>query len=310
MPVFLFPGQGAQFSGMGMDLVDADAVNSIGIRSFFAEAGERIGTDIVSLLSSSDESLKRTDVSQVSITACSLAAALALKARGILPSACAGFSLGEYPALAVAGVISFSDAIFLTKERGRIMQAACDAIASSGSAIPGMAAVLGLSPEKIDEVIASLGIPNLFGANYNSPLQTVISGTSEALDAAEGAFKEAGARRVLRLKVAGPFHSPLMAKAGVEFAKVLEGVPFNDPAIPLFSNVTGSRVMTGADAKARAVEHISNPVRWTAEEAAISALAGETCECVEVGPGKVLSGLWADSKLPGTCKPYADYLAN
>jgi [acyl-carrier-protein] S-malonyltransferase len=156
---------------MGMDLVDSDAGNSIGIRSFFAEAGERIGTDIVSLLSSSDESLKRTDVSQVAITACSLAAALALKARGILPSACAGFSLGEYPALAVSGVISFSDAIYLTKERGRIMQAACDAIASSGSAIPGMAAVLGLSPEKIDEVIASLGIPNLFGANYNSPFK-------------------------------------------------------------------------------------------------------------------------------------------
>ncbi len=307
MPVFLFPGQGAQFSGMGMDLYEADSSNAFGIRSLFDEASSILESPVADVLKTDDETLKRTDVSQVAITVASLAASLALKAKGITPTACAGFSLGEYPALAISGVISMRDAIFLTKERGRIMQDACSALTGSGMAA-GMAAVLGLSPEAIDRVLSTLGIPNLYAANYNSPLQTVISGTSEAIDAAEPALKEAGARRIVRLKVAGPFHSPLMADAGKAFAAVLDTVSFADPSIPLYSNVTGKRVTDGVEAKRLAVAHISNPVRWTDEEAAISALRGEAVSCVEVGPGKVLSGLWADSKLPGTCKPYADYL--
>ncbi len=307
MPVFLFPGQGAQYSGMGMDLYEADTSDTLGIRSLFDEASDILGSPVTGLLTADDETLKRTDVSQVAITAASLAATLALKARGITPTACAGFSLGEYPALAVAGVISFRDAIFLTKERGRVMQEACASLSASGMAA-GMAAVLGLSPGAIDRVLATLAIPNLYAANYNSPLQTVISGTSEAIEAAEPAFKEAGARRIVRLKVAGPFHSPLMAEAGTAFGAILDGVSFADPVVPLFSNVTGGRVADGAEAKKLAVAHISNPVRWTDEEAAISALMGESFDCVETGPGKVLTGLWTDSKRSGTCKPYAEYL--
>jgi [acyl-carrier-protein] S-malonyltransferase len=273
----------------------------------------------------------------VAITVVSLAVARMLFSRGIKPSACAGFSLGEYPALAVAGVITEADAVRLTLERGRIMQDVCTRLSSSAEAISsaptgfgsfsgteklpaeatasaGMSAVLGLSPAQIDDVIATLNLAGLYAANYNSPLQTVISGTAEALSAAEPAFKAAGARRVIRLKVAGPFQSPLMASAGEAFKAVLDGVRFADPVLPVFSNVTGKRIRDGAEAKKNAVLHISSPVRWTEEESAIFALisagaAGAAPELVEVGPGKVLSGLWADSKLGGTSQPYAGLLA-
>ncbi len=318
---------------MGMDLYEADIP---GVRELFGIASDILGRDIRDLLTADADTLKRTDISQVAITVASLAAVRALKAKGITPSACAGFSLGEYPALAVSGVISEADAIRLTIERGRIMQEVADGITAEAvlaakkaaggaeldadalsAACPGMAAVMGLSPEKVDETIASLGGGSagkikLYGANYNSPLQTVVSGTAEALGLAEGAFKAAGARRALRLKVAGPFHSPLMAAAGERFSKTLDAVSFSDPAIPLFSNVTGARVAGGAEAKRCAVLHISNPVRWTDEEAAIASLfasEGAGLTLVEVGPGKVLSGLWADSKLAGSAKPYADCLS-
>jgi [acyl-carrier-protein] S-malonyltransferase len=338
MPVFLFPGQGAQYSGMGMDLFEADADGSTGVRRLFDAASALLGSDIRELLASDAETLKRTDASQVAITVASLAAVRALAVRGIAPSACAGFSLGEYPALVAAGVLGEEDAIRLVIARGKIMQAVADELAASGTAntVPGdaqsaaqgaagMAAVLGLSPDAVDAVIASLVADGtitagtLFAANYNSPLQTVISGSGAALTLAEAPFKAAGARRVIRLKVAGPFHSPFMAKAGTAFASALEPVSFADPKIPLYSNVTGARVRSGSEAKACAVAHISSPVRWTMEERAISELviaaaagigAGGTPvpELVEVGPGKVLSGLWLDSGLAGTCKPYTEVL--
>jgi [acyl-carrier-protein] S-malonyltransferase len=309
-----------------MDLYEADTDGSSGIRALFDTASSILGKDVRSLLQADAEVLKRTDVSQVAITVASLAAVKALAKRGIKPIACAGFSLGEYPALATAGVVSEADVIKLVFERGRIMQEVADEIAASAGSIdgasaaaPGMAAVLGLAPEAVDAVIAALvkdgkiDGSSLFGANYNSPLQTVISGTAAALSAAEEAFKAAGARRVLRLKVAGPFHSPLMAKAGTAFSRVLESVSFADPKLPLFSNVTGARVSSGSEAKACAVAHISNPVRWTMEEAAIAALLSSgsvltSPELVEVGPGKVLSGLWTDSKHAGVCKPYTEIL--
>lgn len=310
MPVFLFPGQGAQFSGMGIDLYDVDSAGSLGIRALFDTASALLGSDIRDTLNADAETLKRTDISQVAITVASLAAVKALAARGIKPVACAGFSLGEYPALAVAGVISESEAIRLTIARGRIMQEVAEKI-GSGAAPAGMAAVLGLSPEAVDAALKASGITGLYGANYNSPSQTVVSGTAEALAAAENAFKEAGAKRVIRLKVAGPFHSPLMAEAGERFRALIEGVAFNNPVLPLFSNVTGARVMTGSEAKTCAVAHITGPVRWTAEEAAIAAyMADKGVETlVEAGPGKVLCGLWADSKQAGSCKPYGDLLA-
>ncbi len=325
MPVFLFPGQGAQFSGMGMDLFDADADGKIGVRALFDEASGILGSDIRDVLNADAETLKRTDVSQIAITVASLAAVRALAAKGVKPSACAGFSLGEYPALAVSGVLSVADTLRLVAQRGKIMQEVADKIASEarssasaelqaeGAVAPsaGMSAVLGLSPEAVDAAIRDSRIAGLYAANYNGPSQTVVSGTAAALEAAEAAFKAAGAKRVIRLKVAGPFHSPLMIEAGKRFSAILESVAFNNPVLPLFSNVTGARIATGIEAKACAVAHISGPVRWTAEEAAIAALMADKGidGLAEVGPGKVLSGLWADSKQAGTCKPYGDYLA-
>jgi len=331
MPVFLFPGQGAQFSGMGMDLHEADKDGSVGVRGLFELASSILGKDIKDLLTAEADVLKRTDISQVAITVASLAAWKTLAAKGIRPTACAGFSLGEYPALAVAGVLSEADVIRVTAERGRVMQKACADIArisnsaeDSGASSPGMSAVLGLSPERIDEVIRDSRIPDLYAANYNSPLQTVISGTAEALDAAAPLFKEAGARRCIRLGVAGPFHSPLMKIAARDFSEFLTGIDFQEPKIPLFSNVTGGRVRDRAEIKALAVSHLVNPVKWTTEEASVAdwmtesgmfdtptKFDGDTGHdnlLVEVGPGRVLSGLWADSGLRGTCKPYTEFL--
>ncbi len=317
MAIFVFPGQGAQFTGMGMDLYASSFAEESGIRNLFDRASGLWGSDIKTLLTSDAEVLKQTDVSQIAITVVSLAVVKALAWKGIVPSACAGFSLGEYPALVVAGVLSEEDALRLVIERGRIMQEVATQIAATAGDAPGMAAVLGLSSEAVDSVIASLGISGLYAANYNSPVQTVVSGTAEALAASEAAFKEAGARRVVRLKVAGPFHSPLMGEAGNRFAATLEPVEFRDPVLPLFSNVTGSRVTSGAEAKKCAVSHISSPVRWTQEEAQLASLItaqngvdGLTgVDLIEAGPGKVLSGLWADSKQPGICKPWAEVVS-
>ncbi|ULQ60795.1 ACP S-malonyltransferase [Brucepastera parasyntrophica] len=314
MPVFLFPGQGAQFSGMGMDMYDADTDGSMGIRNLFDSASSIYGKDIRTVLNSDAEVLKRTDVSQIAITVVSLAAVRFLSARNIGVSACAGFSLGEYPALAVSGILSEEDTLKLVIERGRIMQKASDALASSGDEPAGMSVVLGLSSGQIDEIIASSGTGDLYAANYNSPLQTVVSGTAPALEKAAEIFKEAGARRVLRLKVAGPFHSPLMNEAKEEFAAVLENFAFSDPSIPVFSNVTGKRITGGAEAKQCAARHLVSPVRWTLEESEIALLMQglkneireDIPELIEAGPGKVLSGLWTDSGLPGVCKPYTE----
>jgi len=293
--VYLFPGQGAQFSGMAMDLLESDAVKSL-----FNTASEIFGKDVKELLQSDADTLKRTDVSQPAITVANLAAAEYLKDKGFAPAACAGFSLGEYAALVCAGIVSTADSFRLIKARGEAMQKASDKLreASGGDAAasPGMAAIVGLAPEQVEELIAKWtneGLKDLYAANINSPKQLVISGTAAALTEAEPRFKEAGAKRVIRLQVAGPFHSPLIADAAAAFAPVLETVKFNDPAIAVFSNVTGKKISSGEEAKKLALQQITSPVRWVEEEASIAAGGYEAC--LEVGPGKVLQGLWKDS---------------
>jgi [acyl-carrier-protein] S-malonyltransferase len=316
----LFPGQGAQYPGMGLDLFEISAE----AKKIFDTAGAILGKDMVSLIRDSDaETLKRTDVSQITISAASLAAAACLKERGIIPAACAGFSLGEYPALACAGVISVEDCFRLTDARGKAMQAAVDRITGADAAnAPGMAAVIGLAPEQVEALIAgwrnagsdngaihgSPGGPafggDLYAANINSPRQVVVSGSAAALAEAEKRFKEAGARRFIRLQVAGPFHSPFMKEAAEAFAPMLESVQFNDPELKLFSNVTGKIIQSGAEAKSLALRQITEGVRWTDEEAAIIAecrgVQTGLEACLETGPGKVLQGLWRDfgSEIP------------
>jgi [acyl-carrier-protein] S-malonyltransferase len=165
-----------------------------------------------------------------------------------------------------------------------------------------MAAVIGLPPERVEELIAAwreAGLDGLYAANFNSPKQVVVSGTAAALAEAQTRFREAGAKRVLRLQVAGPFHSPLIAGAAEAFAPALEKIAFSDPVIPCFSNVTGKRVKTGREAKELALKQIVCPVRWTEEEAAVAAAGVEAA--LETGPGRVLWGLWRDSGNAAPC---------
>jgi [acyl-carrier-protein] S-malonyltransferase len=293
--VFLFPGQGAQYSGMALDFLSS---GSGAVKSLFDTASEIFGKDAKALLESDADTLKRTDVSQPAITLASLAAAAYLGENGFTPAACAGFSLGEYAALVCAGIVDTADCLRLIKARGEAMQKTSDRLREEGGdAAPGMAAVVGLAPQQVEDLIvqwSASGLKDLYAANINSPKQLVVSGTAAALTEAETRFKEAGAKRVIRLQVAGPFHSPLMEESVQAFAPVLESVTFHDPVVPIYSNVTGKLISSGEEAKKLALQQITNPVRWVDEEAAIIAAGGFEA-CLEVGPGKVLQGLWKDS---------------
>ena len=293
---FLFPGQGAQEPGMLKDICEAFPV----ARKIIDKISEITGVDMPKLMWESEASvLSRSDNSQLAITAASVATMKVLEEKGVVPASAMGFSLGEFPALYAAGVLSFEDVIKVVQKRGQIMQAVCEQIASENEGhAPGMSAILGLAPEKVTEIANS--IENVYAANLNSVKQTVISGTYDGLEAAEKAFADAGARRCVRLAVAGPVHSPLMQKAADEFEKAIADVTFNDPKIPLFSNVTGKQVMSGEEAKKSAVLHLTNPVRWTDEEAVLGAMmtedAGSEWKVIEVGPGRVLGGLWKQTE--------------
>ena len=292
---FLFPGQGAQAPGMVKDV--AESFSSA--KKVIDDVSSIVNLDMAKLLWESDAAeLSRSDNSQIAITAASLALMAALKDKNIEPSAAMGFSLGEFPALYAAGVLSVEDVVKVVRQRGLIMQKVCEEIAAKNEGhAPGMTAVLGLPPEKVKEIAS--GIKDAYAANMNSVKQTVVSGTFDALAAVEKAASEAGARRAVRLKVAGPFHSPLMQDAAVEFEKAIADVNFNDPKIKLFSNVTGKECVSGEEAKKSAVLHLTNPVLWTDEEDCLASVMKadgfDKWAALEVGPGKVLSGLWGNT---------------
>lgn len=292
---FLFPGQGAQAPGMVKDV--AESFSSA--KKVIDDVSSIVNLDMAKLLWESDAAeLSRSDNSQIAITAASLALMAALKDKNIEPSAAMGFSLGEFPALYAAGVLSFEDVVKVVRQRGLIMQKVCEEIAAKNEGhAPGMTAVLGLPPEKVKEIAS--GIKDAYAANMNSVKQTVVSGTFDALAAVEKAASEAGARRAVRLKVAGPFHSPLMQDAAVEFEKAIADVNFNDPKIKLFSNVTGKECVSGEEAKKSAILHLTNPVLWTDEEDCLASVMKadgfDKWAALEVGPGKVLSGLWGNT---------------
>jgi [acyl-carrier-protein] S-malonyltransferase len=294
--IFLFPGQGAQYPGMGLDFWG----KSKNVKKLFSVCSEVTGTDMKTLIeTASEETLKRTDVSQPAITLVNLAIAAFLGEQGVQPVAVAGFSLGEYAALAVAGVISTEDCFRLVKERGKAMQEAADAL-GHGTGAPGMAAVIGLLPEKIAELLNEWKMEDLFAANVNSKKQTVVSGTAQSLARAEPLFKAAGARRFIRLAVAGPFHSPLIGSAVEQFKPFLEKTAFNAPRTGLYSNVTGSLVTTGDEAKSLALRQIVSPVQWVSEEKALIE-RGDFTLALETGPGSVLTGLWKDTESAVPC---------
>jgi [acyl-carrier-protein] S-malonyltransferase len=317
---FLFPGQGAQYPLMGLDLLETGSVK---VRELFELASEIMGRDMAALLGDR-EALKRGELVQPAITLVNLAAAALLGEGGIYPAACAGHSLGEYAALESAGLISTADCLSLVKHRGAAMrraaerltaaELACTAEAAGMAEAASMAAIIGLDPGQVEELTAQwraeakkgeaepaaqAALADIYAANFNSPRQTVVSGSALALALAGERFKAAGARRVIPLPVSGPFHSPLMAGALEEFRPVLEGTVFRDPRIPFYSNVTGGRISSASEAKKLALEQIISPVRWTALEGALADLGLELA--LETGPGRTLQGLWKDSGSPLPC---------
>ncbi|MFW5744234.1 MAG: ACP S-malonyltransferase [Spirochaetota bacterium] len=307
---FLFPGQGAQYVGMGKDLYDRYPE----VQELFSVASEKVGFDLAYLVfSGSEDDLKSTDASQVAITVVNLAARRVLARLGVRSSATAGFSLGEYAALVDAGILAETDALSLVVERGRIMEDVSRGLDSPDGS-PGMAAVLGIDADAIQQALGGAGIGDVYLANLNSPVQTVLSGTAAGLEAAGPVLKDAGARRVIGLKVSGPFHSPLMSEARDRFAKVLAGVAFSDPEKPIYSNVTGTLINTGEEARGLCADQLVKPVRWVDEEMLIA--RDDYDELLEVGPGEVLCGLWrafvkATDDITTPCLPAgtADHIA-
>lgn len=278
MKAFVFPGQGAQFVGMGKDLYD----NNAKAKELFEKANEVLGFRITDLMfNGTEDDLKQTKVTQPAVFLHSVILAKALGDK-FNPDMVAGHSLGEFSALTAAGVLPFEQGLKLVETRALAMQKACEAAPST------MAAIIGLPDEKVEEICASVSgvcVP----ANYNSPGQVVISGTFEAIEEAVAKFKEAGAKRALPLKVGGAFHSPLMEPARAELAKAIDEANFAEPVCPIYQDVDALPHTNAQEIKDNLVKQLTAPVRWS-HIVANMAKDGMT-EAVELGPGKVLQGL-------------------
>ncbi|WP_283672951.1 ACP S-malonyltransferase [Butyricicoccus sp. Marseille-Q5471] len=289
-----FPGQGAQAPGMGKELYEGSAA----ARLIFEEASDSANMDVARLCFESDKDmLSRTENSQIAIFTHSMAALAALKEAGVTFSACAGFSLGEYTALAAAGVVSLADGVKIVSMRGKLMQQAADS--SDG----GMAAVLGLDDALVEEACAKVTSGVVLPVNYNCPGQLVIAGERAALNEAIENCKAAGARRALPLAVSGAFHTPLMAKAAAELRAFLSDFTFAQPSMALYSNLDG-KVLETADMPAHLEQHMISPVRWKA--LVVNGMSNGLTSACEVGPGKTLTGFAGKISKDLVCKPVFD----
>ena len=278
MNAYIFPGQGAQFSGMGLDLYE----NSPLAQELFEKANTILGFPITDIMfEGSAEDLKETKVTQPAIFLHSVILAKTL-GDNFKPDMVAGHSLGEFSALVAAGALTFEDGLKLVSQRALAMQKACEIQPST------MAAVLGLEDDVVEKICATTdGI--VVAANYNCPGQLVISGEIDAVNRACEVLKEEGARRALVLPVGGAFHSPMMEPAREELAAAIENTTFNKPNCPIYQNVTASAVTDENEIKANLISQLTAPVRWT--QSVQQMIADGATHFTEVGPGKVLQGL-------------------
>lgn len=279
MKAFVFPGQGAQFVGMGKDLYENNPV----AKEMFDKANEILGFNITDLMfNGTDEDLRQTKVTQPAIF---LHSVILAKTMGdnFNPDMVAGHSLGEFSALVAAGALSFEDGLRLVSARAQAMQKACEKTPST------MAAVLALPDAKVEELCASVTEGVVVPANYNCPGQIVISGSIEGVDAACAKMLEAGAKRALKLKVGGAFHSPLMEPARAELADAIAHTDFHAPKCPVYQNVNAEPQTDPETIKKNLIAQLTAPVRWTQTIQNMIAAGADTF--VEVGPGAVLQGL-------------------
>jgi [acyl-carrier-protein] S-malonyltransferase len=279
MKAYVFPGQGAQFVGMGKDLYE----NSALAKSMFEKANEILGFRITDIMfEGTDEDLKQTKVTQPAVFLHSVILAKTL-GDDFKPEMVAGHSLGEFSALVTAGALSFEDGLVLVSKRALAMQKACEATPST------MAAVLNLSDEKVEEICASIEGEVVVPANYNCPGQLVISGSVPGIELACEKMLAAGAKRALRLPVGGAFHSPLMNPAKVELAAAIAATPIQQPICPIYQNVSTKAETNPAVIKENLIAQLTAPVKWT--QSVQQMIADGADSFTEVGPGKVLQGL-------------------
>jgi [acyl-carrier-protein] S-malonyltransferase len=278
MKAYVFPGQGAQFSGMGKDLYESNPI----AKELFEKANEILGFRITDIMfEGSDEDLKQTKVTQPAIFLHSVI--LAKTSENFKPDMVAGHSLGEFSALVANGTLAFEDGLRLVYQRALAMQEACEINPS------GMAAILGLEDAKVEEICAAIDGEIVVAANYNCPGQLVISGSNKGIEIACEKMKEAGAKRALPLPVGGAFHSPLMEPAREKLQAAIENTTFNEPSCPVYQNVSTTGVSDVAEIKKNLIAQLTAPVKWT--QSVQQMVADGATEFVECGPGKVLQGL-------------------
>jgi len=277
MKAYVFPGQGAQFVGMGKDLYETSEV----AKEMFDKANDILGFNITEIMfNGTDEELKQTKVTQPAVFLHSVIAAKV--SENFNPDMVAGHSLGEFSALVANGALSFEDALRLVSQRALAMQKACEITPST------MAAVLNLEDKVVEDICASIdGV--VVAANYNCPGQLVISGETTAVELACEKMKEAGAKRALILPVGGAFHSPMMEPAREELAAAIEATIFATPTCPVYQNVTASAVSDPSEIKANLITQLTAPVKWT--QSVQQMIADGATSFTEFGPGKVLMGL-------------------